>query len=206
MYALKEAYPNIISIRRELTFLIGIFMLLMVVGNFTTIFGNTHVLHTSNKSLWMYDLFAILFWTINVCTWSATYWDYIEDSQIIHLMFFLTPIVLLMWGTILIFNVKEIVSVGIWHLFLLSYIFSITISTLFCAFIAQEIKKIKNDESNGVVTEDNGLIGQGYRLMTTSGELPSLNSKQKHTSKPFGNSKPENGYNRLPEGTDNIYF
>lgn len=172
MYALREAYPTINSIRRELTMLIGIVMMLIIVANFIVIFGNTHVLHTSNKPIWMYDLFAILFWVINICSWLATYWDIVKDNQVIHLSFFATPLILAIWGTVIVSNVKEVIVASLWQLFLVSYISSIVVSTLFILFISQEIKRIREDDAQGVVTEDHdGVIRGTYRLMTNSGEL-----------------------------------
>lgn len=192
MYALRESYPTINSIRRELTMLIGIVLMLIVIANFIIIFGNTHVLHTSNKPIWMYDLFAILFWIINVCSWLATYWDIIKDNSIIHLSFFVTPLILSIWGTIVVSDVKEVIIKSLWHLFLMSYISSIVVSTLFILFIAQEVKRIREEDEQGIATEEHdGVIRGTYRLMTNSGEfLLNQQQHQQQTQPPYPTTRP----------------
>lgn len=184
MYALREAYPTINSIRRELTMLIGIIMLFVIVANFIVIFSNVHILHTSNKSIWMYDLFAILFWVTNVCSWLATYWDIINDNSIIHLSFFVTPLILSIWGTVVISSVKEIIIGSLWQMFLASYISSIVMFTLFTLFIVQEVKRIQEEDAQGIVTEEHdGVIRGTYKLMTNSGELLNHQQSVYHTTR-----------------------
>lgn len=165
MNALRQAYPTITSIKKELTLIIAIVTFLIVTINFSIIFGNTHILHTSNKTLWTYDLFAILSWTANVLLWLATYWDIVEDTPHIHLMFFLTPIVLLMWGSVIIFNIKEIIASNLWHLCLISYMSSIVIVTLFVVFLVDEFKKSKDEEQSN------------YKLLDTS-EQKTINKQR----------------------------
>lgn len=206
MYALRESYPAINSMRRELTMLIFIVMLFIVVANFIVIFGNTHILHTKNKSIWLYDLFAILFWIINVGSWLVTYWDIVKDNSIIHLLFFITPLILLIWGSVIIFHVKEIIVTSLWQLFLCSYISSIIIFTVFLVFICIEIKKIKKEEieeecNNG---EENIIRGT-YKLMTNSGEYFLHKHNNQHLSNPnevpdknIQMQKNEQQYSQLP--------
>lgn len=171
MYALREAFPVINSIKKEITFLILVIMMFIVVANFLVIFGNAHILHTSNKPIWTYDLFAILFWIVNVGSWLATFLDIIKDNPIVHLSFFLTPLILFIWGTVVIFSVKEILSTSLWKLFLFSYVASIIVFTVFAVFIIQEVKKIKDNEAEGISTnESDGVIQGTYKLMTNSGE------------------------------------
>jgi hypothetical protein len=211
---------------------IGLITLFIVVANFIVIFGNTHTLHTSNKPIWMYDLFALLFWITNICSWLATYWDIIKDNSIVHLSFFFTPLILMVWGTIVISGVKEILVSSLWQLFLVSYISSIIVSTLFILFIVQEVRRIREEEDQGIITEEHdGVIRGTYKLMTNSGEfllnqqqnqmLPPLTrpppppqhfvqTNPQNNPNPYGRqqAQPQGNYTRLPtqDHTDNTYF
>lgn len=204
MYALREAYPTINSIRKELTMLIGIIVLFIIVANCIVIFSNTHILHTSNKPIWMYDLFAILFWIINILSWLATFWDIVNDNPIIHLSFLLTPVILTIWGTIVASNIKVIIANSLWQLFLVSYISSIVISTIFTIFIIQEVKRIKENEENGIKTEENdGVIRGTYKLMTNSGEF--LNQPL-HQQLQRQNQYQSGYYSQIPHTDENMQF
>jgi len=172
MEALRKTYPSINSIKRELTMLICIITLFITIANFIVIFGNSYVLHTENKDIWTYDLFAMLFWIVNICVWLMTYWDIIEDNQFIHLLFFVTPLILMIWGTILISQITQIMVRSLWNLFLASYISSIVVTTIFGFFIVHEIKKIQNEEieETHVSINNNHIIKGTYKLMTNSDE------------------------------------
>lgn len=201
MYALRESYPEINSIRRELTMLIGVIMMFIFVANCVVIFSNTHIIHTSNKPIWMYDLFAILFWLINVCCWLATYWDIVNDNQVIHLLFFTTPFILSIWGTVVVSNIKEVIVKSLWNLFLVSYISSIVVSTLFIFFILQEeLKRIREEKLQGIDTDEhNGVIRGTYKLMTNSGEI--MSNKQPPYIKQSGSPLLQNtGYTQVQHG------
>lgn len=143
MQAFLETYPIAKSIKNELTLLITIITVVITSACFTIIFGNTNALHTSDKSIWLYDLFSIIFFIINVILWLLTYREVFEDSHYIHLIFFLSPFILMIWGSIIVANISMVIIKSLWILCFSTFVTSIIICTLFGVLIVEEIKQIR---------------------------------------------------------------